>query len=166
MAGWIVLTLLMSGDLTVSHPTSFSHIRSDDRRVRSLVVTGYRRSSTFRDLVDTVEGSSCIVYVATAVKLREGKTGALLHVAVGRPELPILRILLKANVSSEEAIATIGHELQHVVEVSTGVGAGGGIDFTAGSDPSSRRSDMRQFETEAAIAAAGRIREELRRTRH
>ena len=101
----------------------------------------------------------CIVYVATVVKLPQGRTGALLHVAVGRPELPILRVLLKASLSTEEAIATIGHELQHVIEVSTGVPARGGIDFAAGVDPSDRRSDMHQFETEAAIAAAARIRD-------
>ena len=165
MAAWIVLTFLISGDLTVSQPTPFNHIRSEERRVRDLVATGYTRSTMFRSLADAVEGSPCIVYLATVVKLPQGRTGALLHVAVGRPELPILRVLLKANLSTEEAIATIGHELQHVIEVSTGVPARGGIDFAAGVDPSDRRSDMYQFETEAAIAAAGRIREELRRTR-
>jgi hypothetical protein len=165
MAAWIVLTLLISGDLTVSQPATFTHIRSEDRRVRDLIATGYTRSTMFKTLVDAVEKSPCVVYVATVVKLSQGRTGALLHLAAGRPELPVLRVLLKASLSPEETIATVGHELQHVVEVSAGVPAGGGIDFTAGIDASNRKADVRHFETDAAIAAAGRIREELRRTR-
>ena len=89
--------------------------------IRTLIGDGYMRSATFKTLVDTVENLSCVVYVTSAVKLSDGMRGALLHSAAGSRELPVLRVLLKASLAPYEAIAVIGHELQHVIEAVRGL---------------------------------------------
>ena len=73
--------------------------------------------------MDSVEGLPCVVYVASVVKLSDGKRGALLHWPSNSPEMPVLRMSIKTNLSHDEAIAVIGHELQHVVEAVRGAAA-------------------------------------------
>jgi len=167
MAGWIVLTWLISGDLSARQP-AFNHIRSEEARVQRLVGVGYQRSATFRSLVDAVEQSPCIVYIATTVNLSQGMTGALLHVAAGSREQPILRVLIKTGLSTEEAIATIGHELQHVTEAVSGASTSSAVDFTVFERldrAPGTTSDGRKYETGPAIMVTGWIRKELRLSR-
>ena len=109
---------------------------------------------------------SCIVYVRHDVTLRPNIEGALLIPAVGRRDLPILRIVLNANLSGNRAVAILAHELQHVVEAASG-------------DLSSARSmaevfrdldveaseNTKIFDTEAARAITDRVLDELRRSR-
>ena len=57
-----------------------------------------------------------MVYVASTAKLSQGMRGALLHWSAANSEMPVLRVLLKANLARDEAIAVTGHELQHVIE--------------------------------------------------
>jgi len=166
MAAWVVLTLLLSGNLSAGQP-AFNHVRSEEERVRHLVETGYRRSATFRALVDSVEASPCIVYIVRTVHMAQGINGALVHVAAGGREQPILRVLVRPNVSDDEAIATIGHELRHVIEAVNGDG-GPGVDFTVfdrlDAAPGTT-SGGRKYETGAAIIVTGVIRKELRLSR-
>jgi hypothetical protein len=167
MGAWVVLTFLVSGNLSAGQPV-FKHVRSDEADVRRTVGEGYSRSASFRRLVDAVEQTPCIVYVETTVKLSRGMTGALLHVATGRRDLPILRVLLKTNLSTEEAIATIGHELQHVVEAMMGPAGPSGVDFEVFDrlDPTAAKtSGSRKYETDAAVEVTRRIRDELQRSR-
>jgi hypothetical protein len=145
-------------------------VRSHDVRLRDLIARGYAQSATFRRLVDTIEDLPCIVYVTSAVKLSGGVTGALLHTSAGLPELPILRVLVKTNLPADEAIWTIGHELQHVVEAVGGLREKGGLAITATFDALSARGRSSggtpyKYETEAAIIVATQVRDELRAAR-
>src|SRR5262245_28204224 len=150
MVPWIVLTVLMSPDSSSSAsiaravvpPTdqsqTFTHVRSGDARIRARITEGYARSATFRALVDAVESLSCLVYIAPVVKLTDGMRGALLHGSAGSLEMPVLRVLILANLSGEETIAVIGHELQHVSEAMRGTRMDGADSLTevfAGLDP-------------------------------
>jgi len=167
MAGWIVLALWMSRDSSAVHATGFDHVRSAESEIRVLIAEGYARSATFRQLVDTTEALPCIVYIATVVKLSQRMNGALLHEAAGRRDAPILRILLKTNLSREEAIAVIGHELQHVFEFVSQRPAAGGDEFEAAFDaldPRARAAGDRTYETDAAVVVTTKIRDELRRS--
>ena len=103
MAAWIALALLMTGDSTCRRTTAFADVRSSEARIREAIVDGYVRSATFRKLVDAAEGLPCVVYVATAVKLPHDMQGALLHWSAGSPETPVLRVLVKNNLTPEEA---------------------------------------------------------------
>jgi hypothetical protein len=109
----------------------FEHVRSAEPAVRSIIADGYRRSATFKAIVDRIEALPCVVYVGTAVKLSQGMRGALLHSPVGLKEMPVLRVLLRANLSPDEAISVIAHELQHVDEAMSQTPAGGEVVMTA-----------------------------------
>src|SRR5215212_210908 len=125
MAAWTVLTLWISVNLNAVPPATFNHVRSDQARVRGMISEEYARSTTFRNLVDADEELPCVVYIAPIAKLSQGMRGALLHETHGLREMPMLRVLLRANLSGDEAISVIGHELQHVVEAIRGGGASG-----------------------------------------
>jgi hypothetical protein len=68
-------------------------------------------------VVDEVDGLPGIVYIDATVAVPRGLDGALLHRVVGSRDLPILRVQLRWNLSAAGGIATLAHELQHVVEV-------------------------------------------------
>ena len=163
MAGWLVLAIWMSVDSSAVQRATFTHVRSSEPRVRETIADGYLRSATFRALVDAIEKLSCVVYVTTVVKLSQGMRGALLHQPAGRREMPVLRVLVKRNLSRDEAIATIGHELQHVVEAMSGP-AGSGIQMAAlfaGLDATQGR-DVRKYKTDAAVDVTRQVHDELR----
>ena len=152
MAGWLFVALWTLANSIAVQPATFNHVRSDESRIRALVVDGYARSPTFRTLVDTIEGLSCIVYVSTIVKLSGGMRGALLDWPADRTGVPVLRVLLKTNLARDEAIAVIGHELQHVVEALQEA-------------PSSRGDGLHKSDTDQAIAITARVLDELKKTR-
>jgi len=167
MAEWILLALWISPHSTAVQPT-LDHLRSAEPHIRTLIADGYMRSATFKEVVDVVEERSCVVYVASVVKLSQGARGALLHEAVGLPEMPILRVLLKTNLSGDEAIAVIGHELQHVAEAISGAPKDIRHEIATAFDkldPTARSAGVRKYETDAAIAITTKIRDELRRHR-
>ena len=122
------------------------------------------RSPTFRALVDATEKLSCVVYIATVVKFSQGMSGALLHQPAGLREMPVLRVLVRASLSRDEAIATIGHELQHVVETIEGAATTGVEMATLFEElDSNPASGMRKYETEAAVQVTSKVALELRR---
>ena len=166
MAGWLVLAIWMSADSSAVQRATFNHVRSHERQLREAMAEGYARSPTFRALVDATEELSFVVYIATAVKLSQGMRGALLHQSAGRREMPILRVLVKANLSRDEAIATIGHELQHVVETIEGA-ARTSVEMATLFEEldSNPTSGMRKYETEAAVQVSSKVAGELRRHR-
>ena len=105
--------------------------------------------------MDSVDDLPCVVYVASAVKLSQGMRGALLHWPSATREMPVLRVLVKTNLSRNEGIAVIGHELQHVDRSgSAGGGCRGRFDVTAAFDsldPSARAHGSHKYDTEVAI---------------
>jgi hypothetical protein len=170
MATGIVLALWMSVNSSAVQPTTlshpFNHVRSDDSRVREAIGEGYTRSATFRALVDATEALSCIVYVTPAVKLSRGMRGALLHRTDGRRDMPVLRVLVKTNLSRDETIAIIAHELQHVAEA---LGAatepeGAAVAVVFETPDATARGDG-TYETDAAVDVARKVRDELQRSR-
>jgi hypothetical protein len=169
MAGWILLTLLMSTNSTAFEPTAFRHVRSEEARIRALVDEGYARSATFRQLADAVEALPCVVYIVTSIKLPGRAQGMLLHTAAGRQDMPVLRVVIRTNLGREESIGVIGHELQHVVEAMTGRSSTDGAwitDVFDRLDPSSRASTgVSTYETEKAIEVTRRVRDELMKAR-
>ena len=84
MAGWIVLAFWMAANCNSARPNAFNHLRSNETFLRDVVIEGYARSGTFRDLVDATERLSCIVYVTIAVNMPAGMRGALLLRPAGR----------------------------------------------------------------------------------
>ena len=91
-------------------------VRATDARLRSLVAEGLHRSRTFAALV------------TAAQPLRRHRLHRIGHVlpkdTMGRlsmmprtGEFRYLRVQIRADLSRREAIALIGHELQHALEI-------------------------------------------------
>ena len=114
MAGSLVLAVILC-----AWPASaeFRHVRSARADVRALLRAGYDRSLTFRSLVDEIESLPGIVYIDTSIALSRDLDGALLTATAGSRDLPILRVLIRSTLSGDYRIATIAHELAHVVEL-------------------------------------------------
>ncbi len=91
-------------------------VRATDARLRSLVAEGLHRSRTFAGLVTALNRSDVIVYIESVMVLPKGTMGRL---ALMPPagEYRYLRVQIRADLSRREAIALIGHELQHAMEI-------------------------------------------------
>jgi hypothetical protein len=91
-------------------------LRPDDSRSAALVLEGLERSETLRSLVDRLEERNVIVYVQWQPTLRGRLAGSLTWIAAaGRYRY--VRVSWSPDLSMSAAIATLGHELQHAVEV-------------------------------------------------
>jgi hypothetical protein len=91
-------------------------IRPSDPRAAELLQAGIARSATLRRLVAYVDASNVVVYVGIGPNMGPEQAGGLTFVGDGG-QYRYLRISLNPAQSTEQLIATLGHELQHVVEV-------------------------------------------------
>jgi hypothetical protein len=98
----------------------FRHVRTQDGSVRSLLKRGFTRSPTFARLMARLEQSDVIVYVeeASLPSTLDGRI-MMLPVSHGRR---YVRIQLALRGAPDEAIAVLGHELQHAIEVAQDAG--------------------------------------------
>src|SRR5262245_38386383 len=140
---------------------SDARVRGASARVVAIINKAAAQSETFRGLVDEINHTDGMVYVA------EGDCGSglraclLLTMTMMGPHR-LLRILVDPRAADRDLTASIGHELQHAVEVLT---------------YSSVRSSSQMillyrricdvcgpsfFETNAAIQAGNTVRDELR----
>ena len=141
-----------------------ARIRAEDPRLAALIRQAIDQSATFRSLVEAIQATNGVVYVT------RGRCGnhdvsacLLLWMTVAGPDR-MLRVIVDDRRRSEvDTMASIGHELRHVLEVltesniTTGVGMfnfyrhSGGVPAV--------------FETDAAIAAGHAVYNELKRRR-
>lgn len=132
--------------------------------LRAIVADATERSPTFRALVDRIERSDVFVYLQCHVlesSTIDGRTSLVVATPYGR----YVRVDVRCPNSPFGHTSLIAHEFQHVVEIASvpwvvdrgsfarfysGVGVFIGTAGTAS-----------QFETDAAIATALRVRHEL-----
>jgi hypothetical protein len=93
-----------------------SRVRGATPRIVSVLMDGAARSETFRGLIATIEASDGRVYIA------EGRCGQLvracfLHTVTIAGATRLLRIVVDPRYANADLIASVGHELHHVVEV-------------------------------------------------
>jgi len=98
-------------------PGLFTRVRSTERFMIALIREGYERSSTFRELVDTLQQSNIIVLVQPAACAGGRIRSCLVSVNGSRLERHI-RIVVDTRTSHNALIATVAHELRHAVEIS------------------------------------------------
>ncbi len=91
-------------------------VRATDARLRSLVAEGLHRSRTFAGLLTALNHSDVIVYIESVMILPKGMMGRLTMMPRAG-EYRYLRVQIRAELSRREAIALIGHELQHAMEI-------------------------------------------------
>jgi hypothetical protein len=141
----------------------FTHVRSTNPLMQSVIAAAVEQSPTVRQLVRTIATSDVVAYIDF---IPSQTTSVAAHVsfisAVGGRRY--VRISVDPRYSGSNAIALIGHELQHVAEIAaepaivdekTLARSYWGWGFTTGA-----LTELR-FETDAALAAGRRVAEEV-----
>ena len=145
-------------------------VRAIGASVAQLVNEGRDRSPTFRSLVRELDSSPWIVFVQNGSCRLPGVRGCLLHRVGVFDGRRYLRVVLNdpPNVH-DDAIATIGHELQHAVEVVTDPRIEDAADisrlYRRIGYLSMRTASGQLYETRRAVRAGAKILEELRTER-
>jgi hypothetical protein len=91
-------------------------IRPYDSRSAALLVEGIARSASLRRVIDRIEQTDLIVYVEMQPALR-GRVAGSLTWLTKTPQFRYVRISLSPEYFGDAAVALLGHELQHAVEV-------------------------------------------------
>lgn len=117
----VLLLLAATHGAAASEPTlpwknGGPRVRPNDARVASLLHIGRERSPTFSALVDRIEDSKVIVYLETQPRLRPRLAGVVTWVTA-TPAYRYLRASINPEMSLDQQIAAVAHELHHVVEI-------------------------------------------------
>jgi len=99
-----------------TEPAASPQIRMEDSRLAALLADGVRRSPTLRSLVDRVEGGRVFVFVQAVRWLPGEAVGHLTWIGASLPNR-FVRISIKTHARPNDLLASLAHELQHVVEV-------------------------------------------------
>jgi hypothetical protein len=138
-------------------------VRSTDAAISSLLSQAVSRSPTFRGLIRTIESTDGIVYVERG-RCGHGVRSCLSLSLVAGEGFRLLRIIVEVVGSPLSLMATIGHELQHAVEllIEPGVrtSAAAYLYYTREA-PSAGGDTFKPFETKAAVATGLLIEREL-----
>jgi hypothetical protein len=128
---------------------------------------GRRDSTTLRRLVETIDGTDGIVYIASGTCPVLGMRGCLLHVLNASANARYLWIVVDTS-DPRGIIALIAHELQHALEVlqnpsiRTGRGMANFYRFPEASNSVRiKGSSGRAFETDAAVAMGEAVRADM-----
>ena len=144
-----------------------TQIRTADCTTASLLIDGLARSTTLRRLVDRIGALNGIVYITSGYVFQPGTRhllpGALQHRVIVAGSYRLLYVTV-APASGNRAIETLGHELQHVVEV---LESGATSDAAVGSlfERIGMHAGSHVTETEAALTAGRAVAKELVRAR-
>jgi hypothetical protein len=169
VCGLLVLTTLAAE--AMPYP-ALSRLRTADATVSASVSEALAYSSTFRDLVATIERSDGLVYLSGGPCPEHAKACLLMHLDQAGPNR-MLRIYIPPGKGGIEAAGSIAHELQHAIEILSNRSVRTTDDlFTLfqmiGLDPPSSSLANRihyRFETAAAQRIGEQVREEFRRKR-
>jgi hypothetical protein len=94
----------------------YRHVRSQDRSIRYLLKRGFNHSVTFANLMARLEHSDVIVYVEEVPRLPGALEGRMMMLPTSHGQRYV-RIQIAQRGAPDDAIAILGHELQHAIEV-------------------------------------------------
>ena len=142
-----------------------SHLRAADPVSAALVAEGIRRSETLRQLSVEIEVSDVMAYIVLSPEPGPWR-GATRFVSASQG-MRMLVVTISLALDSDERLAVLGHELQHVREVAAASDvvdvAGMRRLFVRVGEQLSPTED--RYETRAAQAVERRIRAEVARNR-
>lgn len=111
-----VLAGLVTSAAIASERDGGARLRPRDPRITQVLQEGISRSETFRALVNRIEASNVIVYVAVSPMMRSSLSGALTWMTRAG-KYRYLRVSISVGQTFDQTIATVAHELHHAVEV-------------------------------------------------
>lgn len=97
-------------------PSGEVRLRPQDARLGLAIKEGSARSATFKALVDRIEHSNVIVYVALNPVMKPSLSGMLTWMT-RTGTYRYVRASISTDLTFDQTIATVAHELQHAVEV-------------------------------------------------
>jgi hypothetical protein len=141
-------------------------LRTEDPLVSEIVVRGLEKSETFRQLYQRLEDSSNLI-----VHMRRGSSGRIgsgYNQFVGYAgQHRFVRITINVTEADDDAVALLGHELRHAVELADAPSVDDGHDYERLYErighSRCQRALSRCYETDAAVSAGRKIMRELRR---
>jgi len=136
------------------------HIRTTDPKLRDLLRRGFRQSSTFAGLMKRLQRTDVIVYVEDVPRLPGALEGRLMMLPRASG-FRYVRIQLSLRGLPDDAIATLGHELQHAVEVADALDVTDTVALEKLYQRIGMRSGPRIYDTIAAQDAGRTVRREL-----
>jgi hypothetical protein len=147
-----------------------THIRTEDAGIRALIAEGSAHSPTFNHLIDAINATDGIVYLLRGSCHLRVHACLLLHMTSAGNHR-VLRLVIERQKADWALLPTIAHELAHAHEVLGDPDVRSAKDMFAlyvriGIDPpqsSMQRRNPAAFETQRAIDAGQRVREELAR---
>ena len=140
-------------------------LRTDDPIVTDLVTRGLDASHTFRQLFERLERSDLIVHLrrGTQVPAGSGYNQFITYAGSYR----FLRITLNVDRINDDAVALLGHELRHAVELAEEPAVDDGKEYERMYDrigyQSCSRAAPRCYETHAAVIAGRDVMRELKK---
>jgi hypothetical protein len=160
--GLVVAALLSVGSSAVAiGQETMPQVRSSNSSILALIARATEQSTTFRGLVDTIGTTDGIVYVE-AGRCRYSR--ACLTGVSTAGVFRMLWVTIDTRRVDSELVASIGHELQHAIEILSNPG----VRSTAAMYIFYSRFAERvgtgrgAFETTAATKAGNAVREEIR----
>jgi hypothetical protein len=137
-------------------------VRAADDRTIALLSKGLERSATIRELVRKLEQRDVIVYVETQPTLKKRLAGHLTWVNATRTHRYV-RISINPELGTDTAISTLGHELQHALEVANApeIVSLQSLERYYAQFGDISRAEANGWDTEAARAAGEDVRREL-----
>jgi hypothetical protein len=112
------LVLFASGATLAAdgQPPPFRNLRSSDVTIHAAISTCYDQSPTCHRLIDEIESSSTVVYLASGQCL-PGRGGSCLRFVTASPYARYLQVIIDHTLNGRSLLAVTAHELQHAVEV-------------------------------------------------
>jgi hypothetical protein len=108
----VLLTSFIAG----TEPRDGSHVRTMDKRLRSVIDEGLARSASFRGLITRLDGSDVIVYVEPECPMLSHLFGRLTLLGAGGGRRYV-NVRISCMLTVTQQIAALGHELRHAVEI-------------------------------------------------
>ena len=158
-----MLAIIAAAALVVS-----SQVRTTDPVIGPALTEGLRQSTVIRRLVDVIDASDVIVYLARGDCPRPAT--ACVMMAGGGPDVRYVRINLRLPIGlgqpgfwhKDELSVAIAHELQHAVEIAEWRDVVDGPTLQAAYTRRGLDRGGTHLDTDAAIRAGDERREELR----
>jgi hypothetical protein len=141
-------------------------VRAADQRTAALLTLGLERSETIRALVSKLERRDVIVYIEMQPLLKKRVAGMLTWIAA-TAQHRYVRVSINPELSTDMAISTLGHELQHALEIASAsdVVSEKTMEKFYRAHGESTRAQASGWDTEAARAAGQDVRRELGNSR-
>jgi hypothetical protein len=136
------------------------HVRTTYPYAQALLRDGFQRSPTFARLLVQLERSDLIVYIESQAGIPPGIEGRLLMLTAAHGTRYVL-IQIGTGDSLQDAIATLGHELQHANEVADAHDVIDMSGFIALYERIGVRNGWHQYETKRAQEVGRQIRREV-----